>query len=129
FLIESEEFENNGIPDHVFGLFNSVPFLCESRDPFFIPAECEPFVDPGVELPSELGKRPLVLPGFYFIKPALVPVVNIQEKKIMRPAESKPGYALGRPRLPDLSFRQCFGRRFRRQCLRNLRSGFLIFEV
>ena len=55
-LIKPEEFENIGIFEHILRISNDLSFICKGFYPLLIPAECEPFVDAGVELPLEFGK-------------------------------------------------------------------------
>ena len=105
------------------------PLFARSFTPFFIPAECKPFVDPGVELPFEFGERPLVFPGFDLIEPALVPVVDIHEEEVMRPADGELWCQFGRQCLHNWCLRQCFGRQLPRHCLGNLGYGLMIFEI
>jgi len=82
--------------------------LVPNNPSFFIPAEREMFIDPGIVLPFEFGKGPVVLPGLNLIKPAFVPVVDIHEEDIVRPDEGEPWYELGRQCLTNW----CFGRHF-----------------
>ena len=129
FLIESEEFKDNRILSISSGFSMMFPICARSFYSLFIPAQGEPFIDPGVELPFKLGKRPLVLSGFDLIKPALSLVVNIHEEDVMRPAESKGVGELCRHRLHNWCFPMWLSGQFPRHCLGNLRYRFMTVEV
>jgi hypothetical protein len=55
-LIKPEKFKNIGIFEHILRISDDLSFICKGFYPLFVPAECEPFVDTGVELPFELRK-------------------------------------------------------------------------